>query len=263
MRESLWLLALTMMLLLVAELTEARTTETGRPGSANVKTKSINYEGVPIPIELRLNQEVRVHLDESVEIGLPMALTAKLDVASVHGVVYLTALQSFATQRVALKGSETGRFVLLDVSATSDGTGIEAILIRTDGSMSVPDSERSFTAVQLMRYIARATLAPNRLKAPRSQFKRTMLTISEDRLYRDFAVESSLLAAWRADSLLALAVDLSNQSSDGIALDPSDIGGVWHAAAFQHTRLLPHGKHGASTVMFLVGPYDAIADLTF
>ena len=251
------------MLLLVAEMTEASKADTDRPPSDDVKSRLVSYEGVPVPVELPLNQEVRIHLDESVEIGLPIALTAKLDVTSVHGVVYLTALQSFPAQRVALKGSETGRFVLLDVSATSDVADVEAIVIQTDGSVLVADSDRSLTATQLLRHIARVTLAPNRPKALPPQIKRTFLAIPQDRLYREFAVDSRLLAAWRADSLLALAVDLSNQSSEAIALDPSDIGGVWHAAAFQHTRLLPHGKHGASTVMFLVGPYVAIADLAF
>ena len=98
MRESLWLLAFTMVLLLVAELTEARTTATGSPfrySKASRADRSATTE-FRVPIELRLNQEIRVHLDESVEIGLPIALTAKLDVASVHGVVYLTALQAFS-----------------------------------------------------------------------------------------------------------------------------------------------------------------------
>lgn len=246
-----------MMLLLVAEITEAR------PVLENVKSRSLIYEGVPVPIELPLNREVRIHLDESVEIGLPVALTAKLDVASVHGVVYLTALQSFSTQRLALKGTQSGRFVLLDVSATSDVEDVETVFIRTDGSKAAPDSPPSFTAVQLMRYVVRATLAPGRPKALPPQIKRTLLAIPQDRLYREFAVDSRLLAAWRTDSFLALAIELGNQSSDAIALDPVEIRGVWHAAAFQHTRLLPQGKHGASTVMFLVGASDAIADLAF
>ena len=261
MRESLRLLAFTMVLPLVAEMTEARTTATGRLTSESVKIRSHSYDGVPVPIELPLNQEIRVHLAESVEIGLPVALTAKLDVASVHGVVYLTALQSFSSERLALKGTQSGRFVLLDVSATSDVADVEAIFIRTDGLKSVPDSPRTYTVVQLMRTIARATLAPNRPKALPPQIKRTVLAILPDRLYREFSVSTRLLSAWRTDTFLVLAVELGNQSSDAIVLNPAYIYGVWHAAAFQHTRLLPHGKHGASTVMFLVGAHDATADI--
>ena len=248
------------MLLLVSQVIEARATDIGRSASGGVASRSVSYHGIPISIDLPLNQEIRVYLDESVEIGMPIALTSKLDVTSVHGIVYLTALQPFVAQRLVLKGARTGRFVLLDVSATPDIEHVEHISIRAEDTIAAPESPTSVTATQLIRYVALTTLAPSRPKALPAQIKRTALAIPRNSIYRDFTVESTLLAAWRTDRLLALAVELRNESDEVTALNHRDIGGVWHAVAFQHSRLLPQEKRGSSTVMFLVGAHDAIAD---
>ena len=261
MKESLWLLALIAVLLLVSQVIEARAKDISRQASGNVASRAVSYHGVPISIDLPLNQEIRVHVDESVEIGLPTSLTSKLDVTSVHGIVYLTALHAFTAQRLVLKGVRTGRFVLLDVSATSDIEHAEHVSIRAEDTTSEPESPTSVTAVQLIRYVALATLAPTQPNALPAQIRRTALAIPRISIYRDFTVESTLLAAWRTDRLLALAVELRNESDEVATLNPLDIGGVWHAAAFQHSRLLPQEKRGSSTVMFLVGAHDAIADL--
>ena len=249
------------MLLLVSQVIEARATDIGRSASGGVASRSVRYHGIPISIDLPLNQELRVHLDESVEIGLPIALTSKLDVTSVHGIVYLTALQPFVAQRLVLKGVRTRRFILLDVSAASDIDHVEHMSIRTEDTTSAPQSPTSVSATQLIRYVALTTLAPTRQKALPAQIKRTDLAIPRNSIYRDFRVESTLLAAWRTDRLLALAVELRNESDEATALNPQDIGGVWYVAAFQHSRLLSQEKRGSSTVMFLVGAHDAIADL--
>lgn len=226
-------------------------------------TRMVAYRGVPVTIDLPLNQEIRVHFDESVEVGLPVALSAQLDVSSVHGIVYLTALQPFTSQRLALKGTQSGRFMLLDVVASPDSDTSRDIVIRTDGATLVPDVQPSLTIAQLMRYIAQTTLAPRRPEPLPSRIKRTVLALPADRIYRDFVVVSQLLAAWRTDSWLAIAIELRNQSDEAIALSPGDIAGSWIAVGFQHTRLLPRGKRGAQTVMFLVGSHDAIAELQY
>ena len=182
-----------------------------------------------------------------------MELTSKLNVSSVHGVVYLTALQAFTSRRLALKGTQTGRFVLLDVSAMTEANAIKDIFVGTVSTTFTPDVAPSLTTAQLMRYIALATLAPREPTSLPTEIKRTVLAIPKDRIYRDFAVASTLLAAWRTDRWLALAVELRNQADVAIPLTPSHISGAWIAVGFQHVRLLPQGKRGAQTVMFLVG----------
>ncbi|MCY4129542.1 MAG: DUF3438 family protein [Gammaproteobacteria bacterium] len=255
MSQSFWLFALSVIVMLIATFAQA-----GSP-SNTATTRVVAYRGVPIDLHLPLNHEIRIHLDESVEVGVPIALTSKLDVTSVHGVVFLTAVQAFTAHRVALKGSTSGQIVLVDVSAITDASEVKDVFVRTDGATVTPDDPPELTMVQLMRHIAHLTLAPRGSAVIPFQIKRIALVLPHESIYRDFAVASSLLAAWRTDRKMALAVELRNQSDEAIVLSPDEISGVWYAVGFQHTRLLPYGKRGAQTVVFLVGAHDAIADL--
>lgn len=254
MSKNQWLVVLVLVVVLVAAVVEGRASEKG------ATHRSVVYQGVPIAVELPLNAETRVHLEESVEIGLPSALISKLDASSVHGVVYLTATHPFSPQRVALKGVQTGRFVLLDVSSTQAPGSIKDLFIRAS-KLSPPSIDTpSLTAAQVMRYVARLTLAPRRPKSEASTIKRVAIAVAPNTIYRNVAVTSTLLAAWRSNEWLALAIELRNESDDSIWLSPHDVNGFWRSAGFLHTRLLPRGKRGAQTVMFLVGSHDALAE---
>ena len=246
------------MVVLIATAVEGSSTVDGHPMPNKMLSQTVRYQGVPIDIHIPLHAETRVHLNESVEIGIPITLTSKLNVTSVHGVVYLTALQSFRSERLALKGNQSGRFILLDVTATPDFEHVQEIYIRTDDSVIETDTPPPLSIAQLMRYVAQTTLAPHQPKPPSSQIKRSVLEVDDDSIYRDFAVTSTLLAAWRSNRWMALAVELRNQSEESIPLSPDAIAGVWRAVGFQHTRLLPKGKRGSQSVVFLVGRHDAI-----
>lgn len=254
MNHTPYLVSFVLIVLLLAAFTE------GEAKSNDGGVREVPYHGVPIPLDLRLNEETRIHVEESVEIGVPPALTAKLDASSVHGIVYLTATQSFTRQRLVLKGSQSGRFVLLDVAASAGTETVNDLRIQT-GRLDSPPSPPSLTPVQLLRYVAQMTLTPRPSRSERSQIRRMSVAVRPNTIYRDFEVASSVLAAWHTDEWLALAIELRNQGEDAIRLNPSDVDGVWHAAGFAHARLLSRGKRGARSVMFLVGTHDAIAEL--
>ncbi len=254
MSKNQWLVVLVFVVVLVAAVVEGSTTSKG------ATHRSVIYQGVPIPVELPLNVESRVHLEESVEIGLPSALISKLDASSVHGVVYLTATQPFTRQRVALKGVRTGRFVLLDVSARQAAESVNDLFIRASESSTPAIDSQPLTAAQVMRYVARLTLAPRRPNSEASTIKRVAVAVAPNSIYRNVAVASTLLAAWRSNEWLAIAIELRNEGDDSIRLSPHEVNGFWRSAGFLHTRLLPRGKRGAQTVMFLVGSHDALAE---
>lgn len=253
--------ALIAIALFVAGVAEGHWSDEGDSPRSVTAKRTFAYEGIPIAIDVPLHDELRIHLNESVEIGVPAALANKIEVTSVQGVVYFKASQSFISQRLALKGNRSGRFVLLDVSASPDGVSVPDIFIVTDGSSVKSEGSHSLSATQLMRYVASWTLAPRQPKSLPPELKRTVLAIPTDSIYRDFEVGSKPLAAWRTDQKIAVAVELLNQGDKPITLEPSQVAGVWHAVGFQHTRLLPSGKLGANTVMFLVGGHDAITEL--
>ena len=219
----------------------------------------LEYDGVPIELQIPLKDEVRLRFDESVEVGMPDALLGLLDASSVHGIVYLNAHRAFATQRVAIRGETTGQFVLFDVSANEHGQIKGDVLVRlTQGEQPRVMVQPALTATFLLNHIAREVLAPRQASHPPEGLRRTTLNLEPNLLYRDFAVESAVLAAWQTRNWLALAVALRNQRSSPLSVDPLAINGSWQAAGFTHGRLLPRGKRGSESVMFLVGPRHAL-----
>ena len=255
MQSNPWVVTFVLIVVLLAVVAEGAARSNDHPVS------TVFYHGVPINIDLRVNEESRIHLEESVEIGLPHILTSKLDVASVHGIVYLTARQTFTRQRVALKGSQTGRFVLLDVSASTDAPKIEDLSIRTGNPAVASAGSPSMSPAKLLRVVAKLTLTPLLPKSGSSGIQRVSMTLDPQSIYRGFGIDATLLSAWRSEKWLALVVELRNTTGEAIRLSPRDLRGLWHSAGFVHTRLLPHGKRGAQTVLFLVGAHDALAEL--
>ena len=223
--------------------------------------RTVIYSGTPINIDLRSNEETRIHIGESVEVGVPPALASLLIIASVQGIVYLTARQSFSRQRLVLKGSQTGRFLLFDVAAAPDIAAVRNLYIQTERRNDPIEPDTPLTAVQLVRHVATTTLAPRQTRAMPPRIKRVAAVVSPNSLYRDYGIAATLLAAWRTEKWLALTVELRNESDESTRLNPHDVGGVWELAGFRNTRLLPRGKQGSRTVLFLVGAHDAIAGL--
>ena len=247
--------------LLVAALLFAQFAEAQRDTSLST-TKRFSYQGVPILLDIQVGTESRVHFGESVEFGLPGVLAESLDVSSVHGIVYLTAREGFDRQRVAIKGKTSGRIVLIDLAASTSGTGfLRDIYIHPIGTRVNPVVRPKLTMAQFMRFAAQQTLAAKRTKTQLPGVRHASVKVAPNSLYRDFAVQTELHGVWRSHEWIALAVELRNESAKAITLDPQVIGGSWHVVGFLHLRLLPKGKLGATTVMFLVGAHDAVAEL--
>ncbi len=255
MNHTPYLVSFVLVVLLLAAFTA------GEVISSDDSVRAVPYRGVPLPLDLRLNEETRIHVGESVEIGVPPAIAANLQASSIHGIVYLTATQAFTRQRLVLKGSQSGRFVLLDVAASTDAAVVNDLHVQTGRLDTTPASPPSLTPAQLLRYVAQLTLAPLPSTSELSQIRRTSVTLRPNTIYRDLDVASSVLAAWHTDEWLALAIELQNEGENAIRLNPNDVDGVWHTAGFTHARLLSRGKRGAQSVMFLVGTHDAIAEL--
>ena len=109
----------------------------------------------------------------------------------------------------------------------------------------------------MLRFIARLALSSDhQLQHPLEAVRSISHTFPET-LYRNYAVTSTVTGAWQTRRWLALAVELRNESTRPVALTPTAVAGRWYAAGFLHGRLLPHGKRGAKSVMFLIRRRDA------
>ena len=212
----------------------------------------MRYQGVPIELELRVDTETRIRFDETVEIGYADALAGQLDMLSVQGIVYLKPRHPFSTQRLAVKGKESGRFVLLDVAASFDAEVIEEVALLADEQTSRDPHVSSISPFELLRVIANWTLnSANETTLP-SGVTSVSNPFGHRSVYHDIDIQTTVLGALRTKEWLALAVELRNNSRSAIDLDPNQLAGHWAAVGFLSTRLLPAHKRGATSAMFLV-----------
>lgn len=236
--------------LLAAAFVEAQMIET------DAGELRVHYAGVPIAITLAVHEETRLRFQESVEIGLSPPLAGQLEITNVHGIVYLTALRPFEPSRVAVKGLESGRFVLLDLDAKQEANSHPDIHVVHGKGTSNLKRERSYTALEFLEELARLTLDSQTSAALPRGISLASIQTPPNAFYRDIDVESKQLGAFRTKRWLGFVVEVENVTEVSVDLDPDAVGGVWHAAGFLHTRLLPASKRGSSSVMFLVKSRD-------
>lgn len=231
------------------------TNSVAHSASAHSTSQSLTYFGVPVPVRLAVGQELRLHFDESVELGLPHELARRLVVSSVHGILYLTANQSFETTRVAVKGFQSGRFTLLDLIASPAPQSTRDIRFKTSTQSAAKQDEaaRSLSAAQILRFVAQQTLLPQPTKTELRGLSKRRVHDGSNFAYRSDAVDATVLSAWQSHQWLALAVELHNKDASTHELDPALVVGQWHSVAFRDTRLLPQGKRGARSILFVVG----------
>lgn len=107
--------------------------------------------------------------------------------------------------------------------------------------------------VALTRFAAQQLYAPARLLQTSGAMHRVSVNTQPlSHLLRGQAIKAIPIASWRAGRLTVTAVELTNQGSNFITLDPRQLRGQWRAATFQHTRLHPAGSSAASTAVYLI-----------
>lgn len=217
--------------------------------------------GVPVPVRLAVNEEMRLHFGETVELGLPVELTQTLNASSVHGVLYLNTAQSIEPTRVAVKGTRSGKFTLLDISASHAAQPLRDLhfnVLGNQGRRHLVET-KELSAAQVLRFVAQQTLLPN---PPAQELNGLSLCRNSAAIafrYQSETVTSTVLSVWRSKRWLALAVELKNRHSVTHEFDPLLVKGDWQAVAFRDVRLLPNGKRGSKSVAFVVGTQAALS----
>lgn len=221
------------------------------------------WRRTPIAITLTVGQERLVHFDDSVSVGLPSSLTSVLRSQSINGTVYWLAQQPFERTRVMVRSESGGPLYVLDLTAQEAPANsaplpdVHVMLDQLDddtGGKGADASahELSWGYVALTRFAAQQLYAPARLiSTPRGVVKVPVSDQPVD-LVRGRPVRAELLASWKAGALYVTAVQLRNQSTRPIVLDPRELRGRWLAATFQHNRLLAAGDEADTTVVYVL-----------
>lgn len=242
---------------LLPALCLALSSMTSQAMQADIAPHRVHWQDVPIPVVLTVGAERRVQFKAAVSVGVPGSLQALLRTQTVNGSVYLLAHAAFAETRVLVRELDSGQTYLLDLRATREAGGSEAIIIE-----SGPSAESTLTSstrnpgthgyVSLTRFAAQQLFAPLRLAAPLPGIARIPVQQQSVFLLPGDKVEATPLMAWRAGKLFLTAVKLRNRTAEPQVLDPRLLRGNWLTATFQHARLLPAGNLADSTAVYLV-----------
>ena len=253
-KHSNWVAIVTSCLLLIEMFMQPSTLASDRV------TRTEIYEGNPIEIRLRVGTERQIRMDESVELGIRPYLQEKLHIENVQGTLYLTALESFLAQRMVIKGVRSGKLVLINLSGLETGSHTQPIEIKHRVGELHParSKDPSPTPIQLLRYAAQHIYAPSRLLPEDGHIHRYYPLTEDIQLFENPVLKKNLLGAWQTDTHVVLAFEVSNVSDEVISLRPRDSRGNWQLMATLSQRLLPHGKLGSTSVVFVIGLHSSL-----
>lgn len=258
---------------------DAATSQTNQAHVEEIDSRGperVVWRKTPIAIPLIVGEERLIHFPESVSIGLPQSLTARLRSQSINGTLYLLARQSFESTRVMVRSENGGPLFVLDLSAALSSEArpplpdvqvvLEASKVAVGSESSETDSAETTTGnrfsqwgyVALTRYAAQQLYAPERLVPNTPGVVAIPVQVAPVGLLRGGGVEAVPVAAWKAGLHYVTAVRLTNHSAKAVILDPRELRGAWLAATFQHNRLLPSGTDEDTTAVYLISdrPFD-------
>jgi len=234
------------------------------------------WDQTPIDIVLPVGIERMVSFPTPVQFGYDKTVLNDeiLQVQNNNGVLYLKVKQGFTSQRVQVKCIDSGKIILLNLSARKGASatpldvavnqsGIKpslannAIVAQQNNTDEEPLSSQnhsSMTAVSLTRFAAQQLYAPKRLLTqPPNIYRVPMRTHKTIPLLLDNSFMAMPLASWRSGDLFVTVVLLRNSLTQPLTLDSRNLCGTWQTATFfPLTQLSSRGSQQDSTTVFLV-----------
>lgn len=242
--------------------------------SAEDNTEHKVWDKKPIEIVLPVAKEKLVSFPETIELGINQSEIPadKLKIQNNNHTLYLTAKKPFQKQRVYARLVNSGKIILLDISAKTDASVTPITIETLDNAGANPlatkaaithrsaqdktDAEeiKPVNMLQLVRYAAQQLYAPKRLLQPdKAIFRVAMQAYPVEPLLLDGSVLAQPLASWRSAHYFVTAVLLRNQLPHAQTLDPRIFCGSWAGVSlFPRNRLTQKGNATDSTTAFLV-----------
>lgn len=222
----------------------------------NADANRLLYSDVPVKLAIPVNHEIVLRLPQACAVGLPAELSSTLRVESAGSVLLLKATAAFESTRIVLRGLNSNRIYLVDVSAAEKSATADVELI--DANLHSPTLTEPVAAadtidprVALVRYAAREFYAPTRLRGGIAAVRVPVAT-TPVHLYRGGSVTTTPAASWQYQGIYLTAIKVRNTTPDARGLDPRLLRGEWLAASAQHNVLAPAGQDGDLTMLYLL-----------
>lgn len=222
---------------------------------------------ITVPVGTKAQaKELEVTFPEKVLFGMPADLSGKLSVMNDNKTLYLTASQPFAIHHNIVVKTQSGKMVLLNISASKDGgqTPINVVYAKsgTDKKKPIATYPSKHISMQaLVRYATQQLYAPKRL------LKRVpgISQVGEfhGKTYK-LVLDGSLMAmplySFAGGGMVVTAVLLRNNLATPVTIAPQMFCGHWVAfSPFPQSRLLAHGSRFDSTTGFFVSRNDFLS----
>lgn len=240
----------------------------GREFNSEAVHEHVIWNQTPINVVLPVNTERMVTFPTSIQFGYDKTVLDDdaLKVQNNNGVLYLLAKKPFQTQRVQVKLNDSGKIVLLNLSAskTASHTPLDVVIAKSEPSLTESANKATHennsnipaqpSYVALTRFAAQQLYAPKRLLTqPNNIFRTPMRTQKTVPLFLDGSVMAMPLASWRGGDLFVTAVLLRNLLKQPLTPDPRNLNGKWVTATFfPLNELAIRGNTNDSTTVFLV-----------
>ncbi|WP_426139214.1 TIGR03749 family integrating conjugative element protein [Pseudomonas sp. DWP3-1-2] len=233
-----------------------------------IAVEILQWQRLPLAVPLHVGQERIIFVDQNVRVGIPRLLKDKLRIQSTGGTLYLRANEVIEPTRLQLQNVTTGELILIDIAATvaNDSAKLEPVRIVRAGSEN-PDKPSGDTAAEppakprqtpipvvLTRYAAQSLYSPLRAVEQLEGVSQVRVNhaLNLEGLLPALPVSATTIGAWQLEDFWVTAVQLRNQSSVDLQLDPRELQGDFIAATFQHQQLGKQGKAEDTTVLYLV-----------
>lgn len=242
-------------------------------------TEILEWKRKPLVITLPINQEKIIELNRNVRVGLTpdLANPKVLRLESTGGALYLKAYKAFPTERIRIQDLATGDMILVDLSASKNGSSETVKVVSPDSlpetllAKSASGNASKVTAssdrkeanqlsgrpplpIVLTRYAAQSLYSPLRAIEAIPGMRRIPMKIS-----RQLPVMPSLpvvvkpLAAWIMGDLSVTALEVRNLDDlRAFDLDPRWLQIDVLTASFMHRKLGKAGSIEDSTTLFVV-----------
>lgn len=220
---------------------------------------------IVVPVDQE--QEIIIQPPANIAIGIPSALSGKIDFLNVPGRLVMTAKQAFAPHNVIVKHKKYGSTVIKiaakhGVDAKPYTLTFPQIKVSNNTASHLPSEGCQYTHAAVVRWVMQNLYAPKRILSHQDCFHPVAVN---DTAINLFSCENSYLcgggamvtplASWSAQAdLWVHALTIKNNTPHKVALDPRDIlySEDFIAIAFAHSWLDPVGKAADNTIAILV-----------
>ncbi|RSD31709.1 TIGR03749 family integrating conjugative element protein [Vibrio pectenicida] len=197
--------------------------------------RAMQWQGAPLPIMLKVKQEMIITFDSPVRVAIPSNLKPLLNVMSLGTRVYLTAQSDFGPRRLQVERIHDGQRLLIDVQANLKVNGLPLVTIHFDDAPDVAPAKHSVDksvelkmdgSALLVRFVMQTLYGPGHAIESLPGVQRSPMGLMDNLALSTFPlwqITAKPIAAWAYQDWVVTAIELTHQGDATLKLDPRQL----------------------------------------